>query len=158
MYLLVRNVARQRHSPAIEATAQDNLADIMSSAAALAGVLGSNLVSPLLDPIAGAVVSLWVFHTAYGVLKENLGYLTGQAADPDIIERIVREARSVPGVEDVHQVVADYVGPQLRVDMHINVDGQLPLTRIHAISEAVTRRVESIEQVDLVFIHVEPAE
>ncbi len=156
MYLMVRRIARQMHSPAIEATAADNLADVLTSAAALAGVWGSDLVSPLLDPIGGLIVSTWIFKTAYGVFKENMGYLTGRAAPPEIIDEIVREARGVPGVQDVHQVVADYVGPQLRVDMHIDVDGALPFSQIHAISDTVTERVESIEQVDLVFIHVEP--
>jgi cation diffusion facilitator family transporter len=158
MYLTVRRIARRMHSPAIAATAADNLADVVTSVAALVGVWGSNWVSPLLDSIAGVVVSLWIFKTAYGVLRENLGYLTGQAADPEIIDRIVREARSVAGVQDVHQVVADYVGPQLRVDMHIDVDGTLPFSQIHDISDAVSRRVESIDEVDLVFIHVEPTE
>jgi cation diffusion facilitator family transporter len=158
MYLMVRHIARHMRSPAIEATAADNLADVVTSAAALIGVWGSNWVSPLLDSIAGVVVSLWIFKTAYGVLRENLGYLTGQAADPEIIDRIIGEARSVAGVQDVHQVVADYVGPQLRVDMHIDVDGTLPFSQIHDISDAVSRKVESIDEVDLVFIHVEPTE
>jgi cation diffusion facilitator family transporter len=158
MYLMVRRIARHMRSPAIAATAADNLADVVTSFAALVGVWGSNWVSPFLDSIAGVVVSLWVFKTAYGVLRENLGYLTGQAADPDIIDRIIVEARSVAGVQDVHQVVADYVGPQLRVDMHIDVDGTLPFSQIHDISDAVSRRVESIDEVDLVFIHVEPTE
>ena len=54
------------------------------------------------------------------------------------------------------QVIADYVGPQLRVDMHIDVNGDLPFTRVHQISDAVTERLESLEPVDLVYIHVEP--
>jgi cation diffusion facilitator family transporter len=156
MYLMARRIARQMRSPAIQATAADNLADVVTSAAALIGVWGSNLISPLLDSVAGMVVSLWIFKTAYGVFKENLGYLTGRAADPEIIDQIVSAARSVPGVQDVHQVVADYVGPQLRVDMHIDVDGTLPFSQIHKISDEVTQRVESVEEVDLVFIHVEP--
>ena len=158
MYLLVRRIAQTLKSPAAEATARDNLSDVLTSAAALIGVLGSNLITPLLDPIAGVVVALWIFRTAYSVLRENLGYLTGRAAPAEVIESIIQEAKAVSGVSDVHQVVADYVGPQLRIDMHIDVDGNLPLTRVHEISDAVTARVESLDQVDLVYIHVEPVE
>ena len=156
MYLLVRSIALQIHSPAIEATAKDNLADVLTSAAALVGVVGSNYLSAFLDPIAGIFVSMWIFRAAFQVLRENLGYLTGQAAPPEIIDLIVREAKEVHGVDDVHQVIADYVGPQLRVDMHIDVDGDLPFTRVHQISDAVTERIESLEPIDLVYIHVEP--
>lgn len=156
MYLLVRNIARRIHSPAIEATARDNLTDVLSSGAALVGVLGSHFVTPLFDPLAGIIVSVWIFRAAYQVLKENLGYLTGQAAPSEIVDLIIRETKSIEGVEDVHQVIADYVGPQLRVDMHINVDGNLPFTRVHEISDAVTARIQSLDQIDLVYIHVEP--
>ena len=158
MYLLVSRIARTIHSPAIEATAKDNISDVLTSAAALAGVVGSNFVTPLLDPFAGILVSIWIFRAAYQVLRENLGYLTGQAAPPEIIDMIVHEAKQVRGVDDVHQVIADYVGPQLRVDVHIDVNGDLPFTRVHQISDAVTDRLESLEPIDLVYIHVEPAQ
>lgn len=157
MFLLVRDIARKIHSPAIEATAKDNLTDVLTSTAAMIGVLGSNFVSPVLDPLAGVLVSVWIFRAAYEVLSENLGYLTGRAAPPETIDRIIRKAKEVEGVEDVHQVIADYVGPQLRVDMHIDVDSNLSFRRVHEISDAVTAHIESLDQVDLVYIHVEPA-
>ena len=157
MFWLVRDIARMVRSPAIEATARDNLSDVLTSIAAMVGVLGSNYVSPLLDPLAGVLVSAWIFRAAYAVLSENLGYLTGRAAPPEVIEQIIRKAKEVEGVEDVHQVIADYVGPQLRVDMHLDVNGELPFHRVHEISDAVTANIESLDQVDLVYIHVEPA-
>ena len=58
---------------------------------------------------------------------------------------------------DVHQVIAEYVGPQLRVDMHIDVDGSLPLDRAHAIADRVQEIVEALPEVDLAFVHVEPS-
>jgi cation diffusion facilitator family transporter len=157
MFWLVRDIARMVRSPAIEATARDNLSDVLTSIAAMVGVLGSNYVSPLLDPLAGVLVSAWIFRAAYAVLSENLGYLTGRAAPPEVIEQIIRKAKEVEGVEDVHQVITDYVGPQLRVDMHLDVNGELPFHRVHEISDAVTANIESLDQVDLVYIHVEPA-
>ncbi len=157
MFWLVRDIARVVRSPAIEATARDNLSDVLTSIAAMVGVLGSNYISPLLDPLAGVLVSAWIFRAAYAVLSENLGYLTGRAAPPEVIEQIIRKAKEVEGVEDVHQVIADYVGPQLRVDMHLDVNGELPFHRVHEISDAVTANIESLDQVDLVYIHVEPA-
>jgi divalent metal cation (Fe/Co/Zn/Cd) transporter len=62
----------------------------------------------------------------------------------------------VPGVLGVHQVIADYVGPQLRVDMHIDVDGKIELCQAHAIADQVQEHVESLSAVDLAFVHVEP--
>ncbi len=158
MYFLVGRIGRVTHSPAIRASAHDNLADVLASAAALVGVLGSRLIHPLFDPTAGIVVSLWIFRAAWEILRENLGYLTGRGASPELVAQIVAAASSVPGVLGVHQVIADYVGPQLRVDIHVDVDGEMTLHQAHAIADHVQAQVEALLAVDMAFIHVEPAD
>ena len=157
MYKLVLGLSRSASSPALRASARDNLADVLASVAAWLGVLGSNIVHPLVDPIAGLAVALWIFRTMWEILAENVGYLTGRAAPSEVVAEIVSAASAVPGVMDVHQVIADYVGPELRVDMHIDVDGKTTLDEAHAIAEQVERQVEDLSAVDLAFVHVEPA-
>ena len=156
MFAVVRGMGREARSPAIQASARDNLADVLASAAALIGVWGSRLIHPVLDPIGGALVALWVFRTAWEVTWENLGYLTGRGAPEELTRQIADAALAVPGVKDVDRVIADHVGPQLRVDLHIALDGRMPVDRAHQITEAVRRRVESLPEVDNAFIHVEP--
>jgi cation diffusion facilitator family transporter len=156
MYVLVKDVGQQAGSPAIRASARDNLADVLTSLAALLGVLGSRLVDPLLDPAAGVLVALWIFRAMWEILHENLGYLTGRGAPPEVTADIVEAASSVPGVVDVHQVIADHVGPSLRVDMHVDVDGEMTLREAHAIADQVKAKVEALPAVGQAFVHVEP--
>jgi cation diffusion facilitator family transporter len=156
MYLLVRRIGARSQSPAIQASAKDNLSDVLTSLAALAGVWGSRLVHPLFDPAAGVVVALWIFRNTGEILYENLGYLTGRGAPPELTERIVARASTVAGVLDVHRVIADHVGPELRVDMHVDVDGEMTLNEAHAIADRVQDEVEALDAVDLAFVHVEP--
>ncbi|RLC63018.1 MAG: cation transporter, partial [Chloroflexi bacterium] len=127
MYLWVRRIGQRAYSPAITATARDNLSDVLTSTAALVGVWGSRMLHPLLDPLAGVVVSLWIFRSAGEILYENLGYLTGRRASPELTEQVISSVSAMPGVLGVHQVIADHVGPQVRVDMHIDVDGEMTL-------------------------------
>ena len=47
-------------------------------------------------------------------------------------------------------------GPQLRVDMHINVDGNISLELAHSIGEIVSEQIELLPEVDLVYVHIEP--
>jgi divalent metal cation (Fe/Co/Zn/Cd) transporter len=67
-------------------------------------------------------------------------------------------AAEVPGVKAVHQVILEYVGPQLVADLHINVDGYLPLREAHDISDQVQARLETHPDVDRAYVHVEPLE
>ena len=158
MFWLVGDLGRRVDSPALCASARDNLSDVLSSVGAMVGVLASRFVHPLLDPAAGVLVALWIFRGVWGILHENLGYLTGSGAPPEVTASILRVASAVPGVTNVHQVIADHVGPKLRVDMHIDVDGGMSLREAHAIGEQVAARVEALPEVGLAFVHVEPAE
>ena len=158
MYLAVQRLGQRARSPAIMASAKDNLADVISAATALAGVLAASWFHPLADPLASLAVSVWIFRNAAGILVENLGYLTGRAAEPELLERIYAVARDVEGVVGVHRVVADYVGPQVRAELHVEVDGGISFDDAHRISNDVRDAVEALDDVDLAFVHVEPVQ
>ena len=123
---------------------------------ALLGVLGSNFIHPLADPVAGFLVALWIFRNAYIAGRENLAFLTGRSATREEVDAFISAAESVPGVIKVHHIMTDYVGPRLMVDLHINVDGEKTLDESHLISDAVIQRLESFPNVDRAYVHVEP--
>ena len=156
MYGAIRRIAAQVASPTLATVAQDNLSDMLTSGAAFVGIFGSQFLHPLTDPIAGALVALWIFRAALNAWKENLRYLTGAGAAPEIREEIAIVAATIPGVRGVHQVITEYVGPRLVADLHIDVDGRTPLFEAHRISDAVRIELEALPEVDRVYVHVEP--
>jgi len=158
MYVAVRRLGQKAHSPAIMASAKDNLADVISAGTALVGVMAASWVHPLADPLAGLAVSVWIFRNAAGILVENLGYLTGRAAAPEVVEQIYSAARHVAGVEGVHRVIVDYVGPQVRAELHVEVDGNITFHDAHRISNEVRDAVEALDEVDLAYVHLEPVQ
>ncbi len=156
MFLSIRSIAQQVGSPTLGTVAQDNLSDVLTSIAAFIGVLGSTFIHPLSDPAAGLLVSVWIFRAAFGAWKENLHYLTGGGAPPELPGKIQTAAQAVPGVQDVHQVLTEYVGARLIVDLHIDVDKELLITEAHAIADAVQEALEALPEVERAYVHVEP--
>jgi cation diffusion facilitator family transporter len=156
MFLGIRRISKKVLSPTLATTARDNLSDVLTSMAAFLGVLGSNLIHPLADPIAGGVVALWIFRNAFIAGRENLGFLTGRGATREEVQDFISAAEEVPGVLKVHHIMTEYAGPRLVIDLHINVNGQTTLRDSHAISDAVTRKLESFDNVDRAYVHVEP--
>ncbi|HOW92352.1 MAG TPA: cation diffusion facilitator family transporter, partial [Anaerolineaceae bacterium] len=134
MYYSIHRISRRILSPTLATTARDNLSDVLTSLAAFVGILGSNLIHPLADPVAGLLVALWIFRNAFIAGRENLGFLTGRGAGREEVEAFIAAAESVPGVIRVHHIMTDYVGPRLMVDLHINVDGSKTLNESHNIS------------------------
>ena len=156
MYLSISRISRRILSPTLATTARDNLSDVLAALAAFLGVLGSNLIRPLADPIAGFIVALWIFRNAFLAGRENLSFLTGRGASRDEVEAFVKAAEEVPGVLKVHHIMTEYAGPRLVIDLHINVDGQTTLQVSHEISDKVIHKLESFPNVDRVYVHVEP--
>lgn len=156
MFVAISRIARKLTSPTLRTTAKDNLSDVLTSLAAFIGVIGSNFIHPLADPIAGFVVALWIFRQVFMAGKENLGFLTGKGASKEEVEEFIKVVEKVPGVLRVHHIMTDYVGPRLMIDLHINVDGTKTLNEVHEISDQVIKCLEQFPGVDRAYVHIEP--
>jgi cation diffusion facilitator family transporter len=156
MYIRVKKIGETIHSPALKTTALDNLSDVLTSIAAFLGVAGSGWIHPLLDPVAGFVVAAWIFRAAFMAARENLGFLTGAGVDEDLHNKMIAELGTVPGILKVHYLNAEYAGPRILVELHANVDGNLTLTEAHDIESAAISRLLSMNEIDRVYIHLEP--
>jgi len=158
LFRYVLRVAGEYHSPALRATALDNRNDILTAGAALAGVLGAAAGVPLLDPLAAGVVALGILYTGYDIVRDNVGYLVGSAPPEALRAEIVRRALAHPEVKGAHDVVAHYVGPEVDVSLHIEVEGERTLLEAHDIETDVVAAIRELPGVDDVFVHVDPRE
>ena len=158
LYRYCLAVGRERNSPAVVAAALDNRNDILTAGAALLGVVGASFGAPILDPIAAGVVSVGIFYTGAEIVRDNVSYLVGAAPPEDLRLEILKTAVAHPQVRGAHDVVAHYVGPEVDVSLHIEVEGHMSLFEAHDIESAVVESVRAIPEVDDVFVHVDPKE
>jgi len=158
LYRYVLAAGDQHNSPALTATALDNRNDILTALAAIVGVVGAAAGFPLLDPLAAVVVAAGILYTGVEVVRDNLNYLIGRAPPEDLRQEIVRRALAHPDVEGAHDVIAHYVGPEIDVSLHIEVEGDRTLTEAHDIETQVVDSIRDLPEVDDVFVHVDPKE
>lgn len=150
-------VGRRIDSVPLVADGQHARVDGLVSLGAAAGIVGVWLGFPAADPLAGlaitAVIVGILVHTGREVLARNL-----DAVDPDVVDRIRDLSLGTPGVHDVHDVRARHAGRSLLVQLHVDVDGSLPLRDAHAIAEEVRHAIAHAfpAAVD-VDVHLDPA-
>jgi cation diffusion facilitator family transporter len=156
MYRRVRSLAERVSSPAIAASARDHLSDTLTSGVVLLGLVGYRIALPQADPVAGVLVSLWIFYQVLGVVREAIGHLIGAAASPAVQAAATAAILGVPEVIAVEKLIIEHVGPEFRADIHVIVDGDMPLRRVHRVSHAIREAVEGLDGVDHAFVHVEP--
>ncbi|MCL7417296.1 MAG: cation diffusion facilitator family transporter [Halalkalicoccus sp.] len=158
LYRYCLRVGNEHNSPAIVATGLDSRNDVLTVVAALVGVLGARAGLPILDPLAAVVVSVGIFYTGWDVLRDNVDYLIGRAPPKDLHAEIVRRTIAHPDVEGVHDVVAHYVGPEIDVSLHIEVEGERTLLEAHEIESEIVETVRELPEIDDVFVHIDPKE
>ena len=141
---------RNINSPAIIADAKHQRVDIFTCIAIFAGVVGSQLGMPILDPLVALFIVVLVLKTAFDVAKDNVNNILGKIPSEVILNDIKAAALSVNGTSGIHDIKVNYTGPYASVDVHIEVDPVLSLIEAHEISTQVEKRI--IDQVDIVTI------
>ncbi|GAB7008428.1 cation diffusion facilitator family transporter [Halorubrum trueperi] len=144
-------------STALTALAADCLNDIYTTIAALVGVFGVLLGFPVLDPVAGALVSLLVVYQGVEIARENVTYLVGAAPPAGDRERVTEALRDHPAVEGVHDLTVYYDGTDLEVEVHVEVDGGMTLRDAHDIETELVTGLRSLDDVGDVHVHLDPS-
>jgi cation diffusion facilitator family transporter len=158
VFLRARRDAREIHSPALQAVSTDAAADILASAAALAGYLGAQAGVIRADAVFSLVVALFVARTAYEVLWENVGYITGRGAPPELQRQVLDLACRWDMVHAVHDLKAYFRGPELHVSFHIEIDREETLDRVHDMEQSLRLALLDIPEIDEVSLHMDPVD
>jgi cation diffusion facilitator family transporter len=159
MYQLARRAARVSDSSLGLADAWHHRSDAITSLVAAGGIgvalWGGERFAVADDWVALFAAGVIVFN-ASRVLRPPLHELMDKR--PSQIIRLVREvAESVGGVEGVEKVFARKIGPQYWVDMHIEVDPDMPVRRAHDVSHDVKDAIRAASPNVLdVLVHIEP--
>ena len=148
-------VARQTSSEALEADALHFSSDMWSSVAVLIGLGGVALGYPLSDAIAALVVAVFICIAGWRLGRRTIDTLT-DTAPAGVSEQVTAIARSMPGVVAVERVRARPAGAVLFVDLGVGVSRTLPLDRVSAITDRLTRAIRAALPQAEVTITTEP--
>jgi len=151
------SVGKRINSVSLIADGHHSRIDGLTSLAAFIGLVGVRLGFPKADPIAGIVITIVIFTVVISTLRSVLQRLL-DVVDPHVVPSIVATASAVPGVEEVTDVRARWVGHTLHVVMNIEVDAELTLSKAHAIAEEVRHRLfHDIKGISEVVVHTDPS-
>jgi cation diffusion facilitator family transporter len=156
MFYVIRRIATKTGNPTLRTTAIDNLSDVITTTGAFVGTIASSLINPIADPIAGLLVGVLIARNAFNAGRENIRFIMGGGADDETVHKIEALVKQVPDVLEIHVLVTEYTGPKLVVELHVNCDANLPLSRVHDIETEIIEKVKTIDEVDRVYVHVEP--
>ena len=111
---------------------------------------------PIIDPLAGGVVSLMIVKAGYVVLKDGLRDLMDSALDEEQIKKIRELINTTGGVRHSHDLRSRRIGGEILLDFHILVDPEISVTEGHNIAENVRCKLrQAFDDVQDILIHVD---
>lgn len=148
---------QRRRGPAAGAQLVECVNDELGLLAALAGAVFVARGIHLADPIASLVVAGLIAVTAMRLFRDNARILMGRAPGREFFEKVERLARHVPAVAAVHDLRAEYVGPEnIHLTIHVEVEPTLTVAEGEEVAKAVRDAIMAEAGVGYCVVHVDP--
>lgn len=159
-YRYTIRVGKQVRSAAVIANAWHHRSDALSSVGTTVGIGGAVLLGSywtLLDPLAAVVVSLFIARVSVKLLVPCVDELLEKSLSPEVEETIRNIILKQPGVSQPHHLRTRRIGNAVAIEVHIRMEGSLPLTEAHAASTSIEQQLKKeFGPNTFISIHVEP--
>lgn len=164
---VLRRVAKNFNSQALEADALHFSTDILSSAVVLVGVLAVWLAQALqlpapisrvlsqADTVAALLVAAIIFRASMHMASDAVNMLMDSASS-QASEAIVGAVRKIAGISEVRRVRVRTSGPQSFVDLTVGVAPGLKVSDGHRLAHEAEEAVAGVLPGADVTVHVEP--
>ena len=157
MYAYNKKLSKTYDSSLLEATALDSISDVCGTTAVLVSTLLSPVLHFNLDGYMGLVVSGIILYGAYGLLRDMINSLIGEAPDPELVHNIVDRIMAHPAILGVHDMMLHNYGPnKIFASAHVEVDSSKDIFETHDHIDNIEREVKENMNIDLV-LHMDPA-
>lgn len=149
-------VGKEIGSAALIADGYHARVDGFTSLAVLLGACGIWLGYPLADPIIGLLITAAIFFIVWDSAKAVfIRMLDG--VEPGILEEIEHAVSHVPGVKNIGEIRARWIGHKLYAEINIAVSSNLSVSEGHEIAKEVNHQVlRHVPQLGNVVVHVDP--
>ena len=151
-------VAKRTQSLAISADSAHYTMDVLVNLSVIASLfLASEMGWKLADPLFAIAIAFYIFHGAYEIGIEAYHVLMDRELPDDDRSNIRELAMQHPMVMSIHDLRTRQSGPDLFIQMHVEMSGDISLLEAHDVAEAVMHKVEAAYPRAEVLIHQDPA-
>ncbi|MBR6596178.1 MAG: cation transporter [Oscillospiraceae bacterium] len=156
LFLFNKKLGRLISSTTLEATAQDSRNDCVSTLAVLAAAMAEYFFDIRIDGYVGLGVAAFILWSGWGLARQTISPLLGEAASPELRELIVDYITLQPHVLGYHDLMVHDYGPGQRfASLHVEMDAADDPLYCHEIIDDMERECLRSHNIHLV-IHYDP--
>ena len=156
LFLFNRKLGRMICSTTLEATAADSRNDCVSTLAVLAAGVMEHFFHLPVDGFVGLGVAVFILASGWGLAKQTISPLLGEAASPELRALIVDYVSTRPQVLGYHDLMVHDYGPGQRfASLHVEMDAADDPLYCHEVIDDMERECLRSHNIHLV-IHYDP--
>ena len=149
-------MVKKTGSQAIAADSLHYQSDLYMNAAIMLALTLNWLGVTQADAVFAIGIGLYILYSAVQMVREATQTLLDRKLPDDELEEIKTHCLSVEGVLGVHQLRTRMSGPTRFIQLHLELEDQMPLIEAHRISDRVEHKLlERFPHAD-VLIHQDP--
>ncbi|KAJ1650374.1 hypothetical protein IWQ61_008810 [Dispira simplex] len=142
--------------PSARVLAQDHFNDLVVNGFGLIMCLLGAHVKWWIDPAGGILVACIIFRSWSSTALEHVMLIVGKSADPNFLQKITYVALTHdPRIVEIDTCRAYHLGHNLYVEVDIVMPPNTALKESHDIGESLQFKLESLDNVERAFVHVD---
>jgi len=151
-----RYTIRHTQSVAIKADSLHYFTDLLTNLSVIAALFLAASGWPMADAVFGLGIGAYILYGAIKIARESVQHLMDRELPEDVQQQIADIVLENPDVRAVHDLRTRQAGQTRFIQLHIEMDGNMPLSRAHAIGDAVMHRLrQAMPDADII-IHQDP--
>ncbi len=156
LLIIQRYVISKTDSTAIRADSLHYLTDLLTNMSVLLALYLSTLGWTWADPVFAIAVAIYIFYSAFQIGHDAFQQLMDRELPDDILEQIQATAMNHAEVIGTHELRTRQAGHTRFVQLHLELDENLPLKTAHAIADEVEAEILEFLPGAEVIIHQDP--
>lgn len=160
LFIYTNRVGEKIKSDAIIANAWHHRTDALSSIGTALGIAGAIFLGEnwrILDPIAGVIVSLFIFKVGISIILPSVKELLESSLPQNIVEEIEDVLTNHSDIQNYHHLRTRKIGSVYAIDVHIKLNRNITFVRSHDIATEIEIELrERYGKNTQINIHTEP--
>lgn len=151
-----RWVISKTHSVAIKADSLHYVSDLLTNLGIVIALLLTQFGWQQVDPLLAIAIAIYIFYTAIMIWGESIQHLLDRELPEEEQRHIERIALAHVEVLGVHELRTRQSGRVKIIQLHLELDGNMPLWQAHEICDEVEREIKAEFPSADVLLHQDP--
>lgn len=156
--LFNRKLGEKIDSKVMMAAFTDSMGDVLTTTVTIVSLLVFQITGVNIDGFVGIGVALVVMWAGFGIAKDTLEPLLGEAVDPEEYQKIKKFVEGYDGVVGSHDLIVHNYGPNRSMaSIHAEVPNNVNIETSHEVIDRIER--DAVENLGIfLVVHMDPIE